>query len=809
MVVGVFMVLLFKSWVAVSRTILLLSIFILAGCGSPDQRAQSYYEHGMQLLSQQDYVKAGIEFKNALQLKKDLVGAWRGLLQVESHNRNYQGTVPILRTIVELDPKDIDAKLKLGHFLLLGNALDQALEQANAAIALDNRNPNAHAFRAAVLLKLKDVVGAKLDIQAALDLDPANIEAILVLAAERSSQGDIQGALAILDRPDLDKKQENQIVVDFFKLQLFAKAQDIGKFEELLRKLTESYPKEAAFQNQLFRLYINQKRYDDAEKLLRARAAADPSNVAANLDVVRFLQQFKGPAAAREELMAHVKAGAGDVFDYQLALADFDFAQGKANDSIQLLERLLSNAKSREQELAAQIKLAQFQFQQKKFDLAEPLIASILRKDSRNIDALRLRASIRLQRDQIDAAITDLRQALDDQPKSGDLMLLLAAAYEKNGSIELADKEYADASKVSNFDPTITLNYVSFLRRRGSPQRAEDVLSDLTRRQPNNVAVLSAMAELKLAHQDWKGAQEIAENIKRVNGSQILSDEILAAALSGSGKYDDSIRILERIQTAAPTAVQPMANLVSTLVRAQKLDEAVSFLQSVLKTNPANAEAYVLLGSLQLLKKAPDQAVESFKTAIARQPKDIVGYNALANFYVQNNNLDEAEKTIQAGLQAQPNNFAMHLSYAGVLELKGNYEAAIAENEFLLKQDPGSLIAANNLASLLAEHHTDKASVERAYSLAGVLRKSQIPAFKDTLGWIDYLRGDFKSATALLEEAAAALPNRAVIQYHLGMSYIATGQVAKASEQFKKALALGPDKTLQDKISTAQKKAAM
>ena len=140
----------------IRRAILALAVVLVAGCSSPEEKAQNYYERGMQLLSKQDYVKAGIEFKNALQNKKDLVGAWRGLLEIETHNRNVQGMVPILHTIVELDPKDVDSKLKLGHFLLLGNALDQALDLANAAIALDGRNPNALAFKAAVLLKLKD-----------------------------------------------------------------------------------------------------------------------------------------------------------------------------------------------------------------------------------------------------------------------------------------------------------------------------------------------------------------------------------------------------------------------------------------------------------------------------------------------------------------------------------------------------------------------------------------------------------------------------------------------------------------------------
>src|SRR5215471_3828578 len=115
---------------ALRRAILVLTVF-LVGCSSPEDKAQSYYEQGMKLLSQQDYVKAGIEFKNALQNKKDLVGAWRGLLEIERHNRNFQGQVPILHTIVELDPNDVEAKLRLGNLLFAGGELDQALDLAN------------------------------------------------------------------------------------------------------------------------------------------------------------------------------------------------------------------------------------------------------------------------------------------------------------------------------------------------------------------------------------------------------------------------------------------------------------------------------------------------------------------------------------------------------------------------------------------------------------------------------------------------------------------------------------------------------
>ena len=64
-------------------------------------------------------------------------------------------------------------------------------------------------------------------------------------------------------------------------------------------------------------------------------------------------------------------------------------------------------------------------------------------------------------------------------------MLLLAKAYERSGLIELADKELADATRASNMDAKIGLEYATFLQRRGSIARAEDILAGLSKRSPN------------------------------------------------------------------------------------------------------------------------------------------------------------------------------------------------------------------------------------------------------------------------------------------------------------------------------------
>jgi len=778
-----------------------LITFFLAACSSSAERAQSYYEKGMKYLQEHDNQKAEIEFKNAVKYKDDLLPAWRGLAQIDESAHQWQALIPVLKKIVELDGKDVDAKVKLARLMLFGGAADQALKLVNEIN--EPQNASVLALKAAISYKLKDTAGAVRDAQAALKIDPTNLDATMVLAADRLENGDASGALQIIDNHPGDHSKD--LGVQLFKIRIYERLGDVAKVEALLRQLIEQYPREVEFRKQLVKFYVGHHRDADAENELRALAKADPKNTQAELDVVRFLVSVKGPGPARQELVERIAAG-GDIFPYQLALADFDYSQGNFADSSKLLEAIAKDKAAPEHAQAAKIKLAEMDLAQKNVDAAEVLIAEILSKDNRNTSALRLRALIRINRGQWEPAISDLREALNDQPRSTELMLQLASAYERSGSIELAEKEFADATRASNYDAGVGLNYVAFLRRRGSGQRVEDVLIQLANRNPKNVAVLSSLAESKLARQDWAAAQEIGETIRKMGDHSGVADEILGASLGGQHKYDQSIAAFQDAVAAAPSAVQPMASVVAEMIQAKQTDRAVAFLQSVLKANPANAEALVLLGSISVTNNAPDQAIKSFTAAIAKQPKDVVGYRALANFYLSQKNVDGALKVVRAGLQELPDNIVLHISLAGVLEQTGDYDGAIAEYEYLLSQQPGSILVANNLASILSDHRTDKASLDRAQSLAPILRKSQVPQFKDTLGWVSYRAGDFKAAVPLLEEAATAMPNLALVHYHLGMSYQAAGQYKKATEEFKTALSKSPSTALAQTIEAELKK---
>ncbi len=215
------------------------------------------------------------------------------------------------------------------------------------------------------------------------------------------------------------KDLENNLGLQLLKIKLFGQMGNFKSLEAALKKLVELNPQEPGYRKLLVNFYVEQHRTDDrAEKEMRALAAANPRDSEAALDIVRFLYTIKqAPAAARQELNARISAG-GEVFPFQMALADMDFAEGKPTDGRQLLENLISAGSSPEHVRTAKVALGQMYLSKRNFDLAETLVTDILRDDPHNVSALKLRASIRLERAQLDPAIADLLDALNYQPRS-------------------------------------------------------------------------------------------------------------------------------------------------------------------------------------------------------------------------------------------------------------------------------------------------------------------------------------------------------------------------------------------------------
>jgi cellulose synthase operon protein C len=784
------------------RMACLLPLLFLAACGPPEQRAQDYYEKGMRLIADHDDFAARREMWNAIKYKSDKVEAWRALAAINERTGDTQSLFQIRRRIVELDPKDHDSRVKLARMMVSGGAAEAALKMLEVVNDDDTPNAELHVVKALIYVRNKDVAGGLREAERALAIDPKNVDAVTLVASKRTSDRDFDGALKLTDFTPTDPKSDLRLSLQ--RIQILAAKGDLSKAIDLARVLIEKYPQESTLRPGLVQLLLAQKRYDEVEKELRVIADSDPKDSKAGLDLVRFLGTIKGANAAQAELEARVKAG-GDNFDYQMALADLYFVRAKIAEMTELLQGLANDAKTPERKLAAQVRLAEMYVSKSNFTAAEPLIADILQKDRRNAGALRLRAAVRIERGQLDDAIADLREALNDQPKSAELLQLLAVAYERGGKYELADRQYADALKSSGLNPNVGNRYAAYLQRRGEVARAEDVLTELAGRNPQNLDVLSSLAQIRLSRRNWVGALAVADSIERAAGNKGISEQIRAAALAGQNKPEESVAALEAAHAAAPDAVQPIVSLVSAYIQLQKPEKAESMLQEVLKKFPASARLLVLRGQAQLANKKANEAEQSFKLAMEKQPKEQIGYTALSEFYIRQKKYDAADGAIQAGLRELPGELNLRFASAGLQILKGDQDGAIAQYESILKEQPNSLLAINNLVSLILDYRTDKESLDRALSLAESLKSSTVPQFQDTFGWAQYKRGDIGNAVTTLEAAKTKLPNLASVHYHLGMSYKAASQPEKATEQFKTALSLEADGQLKENILAAMK----
>jgi uncharacterized protein (TIGR03790 family) len=137
-----------------------------------------------------------------------------------------------------------------------------------------------------------------------------------------------------------------------------------------------------------------------------------------------------------------------------------------------------------------------------------------------------------------------------------------------------------------------------------------------------------------------------------------------------------------------------------------------------------------------------------------------------------------AEELLARAAQLEPRLTIASLRLASIYEARGEYDKAIERYRAIIAVEPRNGAALNNLAYALAERqHAPQEALpfaERAFRL------STDPNVADTLGWIQHLLGDDKSAGPLLEQAAAAARDNVEILLHAAFVHGALNDRVKA-----------------------------
>jgi tetratricopeptide (TPR) repeat protein len=302
--------------------------------------------------------------------------------------------------------------------------------------------------------------------------------------------------------------------------------------------------------------------------------------------------------------------------------------------------------------------------------------------------------------------------------------------------------------------------------------------------------MLSGLAAARLRLEDWAGAEQVAEQLRAIDDTDAA--KVQAALLSGQKRYGESIELMQRLAAEPGATSDLMAGLVQVYVMAGQTREARAYINKVLAENPKNARALRLSGALYQLGDDQEAAEQAFRDAILAEPLNAVGYLVLSRYLKGQNREADGEEILRAGVANVPGNIVLHIDLADSFLRRGAFDEAIREFEVVYDLQPDSIIAANNLASMLADFHADKPDlVDRAYSIARRLAGSNKPEHMDTYGWILYLRGDYAQALRSLKPAAEQLKNSPWTQYHAGMAYLKLNKPEEARRHLQAALDAG------------------
>ncbi len=758
-----------------SRKLLLLLpvVFFVASCSrDPKVQAQRYVENGNKFFEKAKFKEASIMYRRALQKDLKFGEAYYRLALAEIQLTAYGDAVRSLRRAVELQPDNADAAVKLADIYMVASTQDklntqeylkEAKDLADKLLQKDAKSYDGHRIEGQIALLENDAPRAVAQLQAATLAKPDQTDVAMAyfqaLAANKQTDEAEKLALNVLDKHPTFAPMYDALYVYYMNAKKPAQAEDVLK-----RKVDNNRGK-ANFRVQLASYYLFTQQRAEYDKTMQPlndeKQYPDGHLVAGDF----YFNRARDFGAARTQYEAGVRAFPKEKALYQKRLVELLAATGKNSEANQLL-------------------------------------AEILKDNSKDSDAIAMRAALMLTTGdaaQINQAVNDLQSLVAKTPDNHLLHYNLARAYLAKGDPEQARLQLEAAIKLRpdfvvarNLLARIYLTKKDYAR---ALKEAEDIIGmnkdDLDARLTRSSALL-AIGDNAKAREELDGILQVAPN----NLDARYESGFLAWQQKDYKRAEDAFAQLTKIN---PKDSRGLLGTVETLASQNRLGEGIKLVEDAVTREPGRRDLELALANLYVRDMRYDAAIARFQDLLKAEPKSADLLMRVAETERRKGDINGAIDTFRRASQLAPTDVRPLLQLGLLLDGTGRRDQAKPVYEQVLKLQPDQPIALNNLAFIKAEDGQD---LDEALTMAQRARQGMpnSPDVMDTLGWIYLKKNLSDDAIRTFKQLVVADPNRAAYHYHYGMALLQKGDKPSAKREFETAIKFNPSKDDAGKI---------
>jgi tetratricopeptide (TPR) repeat protein len=752
-----------------------------------EEKRDKFLASGQALYQQEDYVRARLQFQNALQIdpKFALACLWQG--KTELKLQNPRGAYGALNQAVELNPGLTEAQILLGELLLMTKQVDKAKEKAELALKQEPNNTDALLLSASIAMAQAQPQKALEVLGQVRRLDPGKLPAYLLEAAILSKEKNLAGAAAVLEQGIKANPKAVNLYVARSGLADSQKQFEVG--ESFLLQAIAQDPKNSGLYNQLVRHYSAAGQPAKAEAALRQGVGLEPDSEKPVMLLARFLVSQGRRPEAEKTLQEFIKAHP-DNYAARFGLAEFYLALRRQGQASQVLEAIVKLDPDGPKGTQAKNGLARIQASLGHLDAAEKLVNEVLKDHPKDMDATEIRGVIALNKKDGLTAVNSFRLLAQDRPKSPEVWLLLARANLLNKEEGLAKENAKKALEIKpDFLEARKFLYGLFLEAKDYDGAIASIQGYL-RLNGKDVANLAALGEVYALKGDDAQARASFQKIIDLEPKNPQGYFLMARLAVKIKKLDEALKYADKALQANHDFLPALQLEVGIYQDQKQPDKALAAVRQTLGRSPKNPQLHQMLGELLLVQKQPQAAIAPLEEALSLNPRQVSALQLLALAYQQMPNADQALQQLEAKAGDPKTAPIFSLVLATVYERQQKFDQAIDLYNSLLARNLFTPLARNNLAYLLAEHRPTADNLARAQKLSGESLEDnpEEPSFLDTMGWVLCKQEKYALAKTYLEKASEHAPGQPAMLYHLGWCEAKLGNTAAARAALQKAL---------------------